>query len=231
MNTKDFIYKWNMIRTEANGCRLWTGRLDKDGYGVVDYTRDSKGKLLPTRVPRLLYELRVGPIPEGKIIKHTCDVPQCVALEHLELGTYSENNKEGYSRGRHVSTDNRGEGNANSVLTESDVVAILCSSDTAKMLAERYGVSKLTIEAIWQRKLWKHLDVPKQSYHRSNAPRMNSCKLTLEKVLEIRSSKLSSKDLATKFGVSVETVRNVLSGRTWNIERMEKYGCTSKFSG
>jgi hypothetical protein len=102
MDKSEFVWRWSEIEPDARGCKIWPGRKDKDGYGIVDYDRDKDGKLLPTRVARLVYRLKVGPIPDGQVIKHSCDNPQCVALEHLELGTYSENNKEGYDRGGHI---------------------------------------------------------------------------------------------------------------------------------
>jgi hypothetical protein len=63
------------------GCWLWTGRLDKDGYGVF-----STG-----RAHRWSYVTFVGPIPEGKQLDHKCRVRNCVNPEHLEPVTLREN--------------------------------------------------------------------------------------------------------------------------------------------
>lgn len=65
------------------GCRLWTGPLDKDGYGFHGRTR--------AHTKAWVDEL--GPVPEGFVLDHLCKVRQCVALHHLEAVTQSENLK------------------------------------------------------------------------------------------------------------------------------------------
>lgn len=63
---------------QENGCCLWPGKLDKDGYGRVAY----KGRRHP--VHRLLYERFVGPIPPGYHAHHTCQTPGCGNFAHIE---------------------------------------------------------------------------------------------------------------------------------------------------
>jgi len=68
------------------GCWLWTGRIGDDGYGTiaagadVDEARPRRA----LRAHRVMYELLVGPIPEGLVIDHLCRVRGCVNPEHLE---------------------------------------------------------------------------------------------------------------------------------------------------
>ena len=68
-------------------CWLWTGALAPNGYGVGwngERTRQAH---------RLVYELLVGPIPEGKHLDHLCCVRNCVNPDHLEPVTQAENNR------------------------------------------------------------------------------------------------------------------------------------------
>lgn len=74
-------------------CRLWTGSLNRTGYGA---TRDGSGKSV--RVHRLTYTLLVGPIPEGLTIDHLCNVRHCVNPDHLEPVTIAENIRRAYLR-------------------------------------------------------------------------------------------------------------------------------------
>ncbi|WP_345761703.1 HNH endonuclease signature motif containing protein [Diaminobutyricibacter sp. McL0608] len=70
---------------EESGCLLWTGALDRDGYGLASL----EGRTF--RAHRLSYETRVGPIPEGMQLDHTCERRDCIRPEHLEPVTNFEN--------------------------------------------------------------------------------------------------------------------------------------------
>jgi hypothetical protein len=75
-------------------CWLWTGATDGDGYGKV-----RQGERLFS-VHRLAYEQWVGPIPEGMVVCHTCDVTNCCNPAHLWLGTSAENTADKMAKGR-----------------------------------------------------------------------------------------------------------------------------------
>jgi hypothetical protein len=77
---------------DAGDCWEWTGRLFWDGYGVVWYRRKQK------RAHRMMYELLVGPIPDGLQIDHLCRNPKCVNPDHLEPVTQRENLLRGMSK-------------------------------------------------------------------------------------------------------------------------------------
>lgn len=74
------------IEITDGGCWKWTRCLIR-GYGQVCY----KGRRW--RVPRLTWELLVGPIPEGLTIDHLCRNTTCVNPEHLEPVTMAENHR------------------------------------------------------------------------------------------------------------------------------------------
>ena len=67
-----------------DGCWLWTGRTH-DGYGYVSWAGRNR------RVHRLMYELLVGPIPDGLHIDHLCRVRSCCNPKHLQPVTNAEN--------------------------------------------------------------------------------------------------------------------------------------------
>jgi len=78
-------------------CRLWQGAVDRDGYGV--FTRKHQGdKRLYKRVHRWVWEQAMGPIPEGLVVRHRCDNRVCFRLDHLELGTVADNNRDAQER-------------------------------------------------------------------------------------------------------------------------------------
>lgn len=77
-----------------NGCWIWQGDKTYRGYGRMSVGNKSRS------THRLAYEAWVGPIPEGMLIRHTCDTPLCINPEHLIPGTPKDNMQDKYSRGR-----------------------------------------------------------------------------------------------------------------------------------
>jgi hypothetical protein len=80
--------------TEA-GCWEYRGRRNEHGYGMY-------GTSPGYRVHRISYEHHVGPIPDGLILRHTCDNPPCCNPEHLVPGTPADNAQDKMDRGRAI---------------------------------------------------------------------------------------------------------------------------------
>lgn len=78
-----------------NGCWLWNGKPDE--YGKVWIY----GKGL-VKTHRVSYEMHKGPIPEGLLVRHTCDIKGCVNPEHLLVGTKKDNAHDAIERGQFV---------------------------------------------------------------------------------------------------------------------------------
>lgn len=74
-------------------CIPWNKALDADGYGRA--IRDGKSKM----AHRVVYEEKIGPIPEDLQIDHLCRNRGCVRVEHMEVVTLKENvlRGEGYT--------------------------------------------------------------------------------------------------------------------------------------
>lgn len=68
----------------ADACWIWTGGRQSAGYGRLSFGAR-------TLAHRAVYELLVGPIPEGLTLDHLCRVPLCVNPDHLEPVTRGEN--------------------------------------------------------------------------------------------------------------------------------------------
>lgn len=82
------------------GCLLWTGPLDKEGYGRISagpaYSAVSRSYKSTWRaVHRVAWELENGPIPDGLTIDHVrsrgCQHKHCMNLMHLEPVTVRTN--------------------------------------------------------------------------------------------------------------------------------------------
>jgi hypothetical protein len=76
----------HFTRTDPlSGCDIWQGNL-KDGYGSLRY----QGKTWFAH--RLAWEVKHGPIPDGLVLRHRCNVRRCCNPDHLVPGTRAENN-------------------------------------------------------------------------------------------------------------------------------------------
>lgn len=66
---------------KTNGCWLWLGSTNPNGYGRFFIKRGLPALL----AHRYSYELTNGPIPEGMQVDHLCRCRECVNPSHLEL--------------------------------------------------------------------------------------------------------------------------------------------------
>jgi hypothetical protein len=77
---------WPKVNKQGlNGCWLWTGALNAQGYGKY-------GEGLAHRTA---FILSVGSIPDGLQLDHLCRVRNCVNPDHLEPVTHLENVRRG----------------------------------------------------------------------------------------------------------------------------------------
>jgi hypothetical protein len=147
------------LRPET-GCVLWAGVRGKHAphrYGRKLY----EGKLWPTHA--LSWVLANGrPVPDGKVICHTCDTPACVNPDHLWDGTDADNAKDKAKKGRSTrgathGLFTRGERNGLAKLSETDIPRIRQSIQGPTALARLYGVSPATICAVRKGRIWSHV--------------------------------------------------------------------------
>ena len=135
------------------GCLECRGRLVR-GYGKVSY------RSREVLAHRLVYAWSRGVTLEsiaGLVVRHDCDNPACVNPEHLSLGTQADNIADCIARGRARHRTPEGVEHHAAKLTDEVVRAIRQSSDSARVLAERFGVSKPTVKDIRKRRTWRHI--------------------------------------------------------------------------
>ena len=70
------------------GCWWWTGGLDPNGYGLIDFWNQKPKQKLAHRV---VYEFYCGPIADDLELDHLCRTPSCVNPDHLEPVTHAVN--------------------------------------------------------------------------------------------------------------------------------------------
>ncbi len=140
---------WEKV-CRGEDCWGWLGALNHGGYGVFGGGNKPSG-MPQIRAHRLMYMLKVGPIPAQHVVMHSCDNPNCVNPDHLSVGTQADNMRDMSSKRRRS-----GELNPRAKLTLDDVAAIRLARGkrTQRALAKEYGVCSATICNIQTRQTW-----------------------------------------------------------------------------
>lgn len=143
---------WNRVsEADSNGCMNWIGHRHKDGYGALTY----QSRYWLTH--RLAWFLKKGDIPIDYCVCHSCDNPLCCNVQHLFLGTHSENMGDMKSKGRRKGI-NTGEQNGRAKLNADQVSSIRSEYSSGKIrqvdLAVKHSVSQAMISAIVRGTFW-----------------------------------------------------------------------------
>jgi HNH endonuclease len=148
----DAILSTKMVSGE---CWLWPGRVDRDGYGKV--RQCVSGKRIKRSVHKVAFEYFKGPIPEGLVVMHSCDVRRCWNPKHLTVGTNIQNIEDRDNKQRQC----RGSSQKDAKLT--DLIVMMARLEYSKglatqvALAKKYGVTKMAMHWAITGKAWKHV--------------------------------------------------------------------------
>lgn len=125
------------VRIDEVGCWIWMAAKNSQGYGAFRIVHE---KLISAH--HAAYLLFVGPIPDGQVIRHRCDIKLCVNPEHLLVGTFGDNNMDAVNRDRHKRIGRK--------LTQEQAEMVKRSRSLGVgFLAGVLNVSSSTIERIW----------------------------------------------------------------------------------
>lgn len=133
---------------KTDSCWLWTGSTGKAGYGILSQ-RDKD--LWGTRTThRWSYMYHKGKITNNQMVRHTCDIKNCVNPAHLILG-YSVDNVHDMLE--------RNPNGCNRHFQRDDILKIREDYKTKSYseLALEWGVGKSTICNIITGKYYKHI--------------------------------------------------------------------------
>jgi hypothetical protein len=139
------------VSPEPNsGCWLWMGGVSSRGYAC--FSVDG----IQRQAHHISYLHFNGPIPEGEIVRHKCDVRSCVNPDHLLVGTYADNSKDMVVRNRQA----KGEKQGIAKLSAEQVRRIrsLRGKVSQHGIAVMMGVSQPTVWRVLHGETWGHVD-------------------------------------------------------------------------
>lgn len=121
------------------------GARDADGYGAMRFN----GNVV--RAHRVAFKLAKGTMP--RLVRHSCDVRDCIQPRHLLAGTVAQNVADTVARGR----SNPGAAR----LTAEEVAVIRRAIEagiSCRRIAREYGKAKATIDDIAHRHTWTKVE-------------------------------------------------------------------------
>lgn len=143
---------WSLVEKKSQDeCWLWLGKLNQWGYGRIRHGG------IQAMAHRVAYQLQTEKSIDGLIAMHICDNPACCNPNHIALGTHADNQKDKFNKNRQA----KGEINGQSILTEEQVIEArklyVETKTTYKKLAEKFGVSRDTMQKAIRKIYWKHV--------------------------------------------------------------------------
>lgn len=176
-------------------CHIWQGGRSGD-YGWY------KG----TFAHRHFWAVARGPIPPGGMIHHRCRQKRCVRVSHLRLVSGSEH------RLLHPESARRNR------LDKNAVRDIRTSPLSLKDIAQKYQISKSYASKVRAGLCPLQFAVPPEELpHRPLTPQKSwnkgTTRLTLDAVADIRSSELSLRAVAMKYGISATYAMKIRRGQ------------------
>ena len=144
-----------VVKKGEDECWVWIGQKIR-GYGRV-----SKGKRGDSSVGahRFSWSLHnKQEVPEGMLVMHKCDNPECTNPNHLTIGTAKDNVYDMINKGRKRTVAPIGTENGKALLNEEKVRFIRANHSVSHVkLAKVLGVSPNCIRGVRIGRTWSHI--------------------------------------------------------------------------
>lgn len=131
-----------------NGCWIWNGHLDRDGYGQANSRLGTLSK-----AHRLAFHIFKGSIT-CDVVRHTCDNPPCCNPDHLIQGSFRDNLNDAVERGRidlKAKSDHANTYTRIPQATVDKVLELAKKGELRRIIAQQFGISRQTVDNIINR--------------------------------------------------------------------------------
>ena len=145
---------WTRIQKPV-GCWLYDGAKESNGYGYLTNPFPDGPQFITAH--KLAWILTNGPVPDGLLVLHKCDIRACCNPDHLFLGTDADNINDGIAKGR-INRITRAKLTEDQVREiRRDFKAVSKRRTNARELAGRYNISVGVIHRIVTGDIWTHV--------------------------------------------------------------------------
>ena len=209
--------RFDEMAVKTDTCWFWGGENWTKRYGTISLGQGLKS----ISAHRYSYMRFNGEIPRGLVVRHKCDVMNCVNPEHLELGTNEDNVDDRNSRGRSTGhgkvrlPKKKRRGNQR-VLARWEAEKLreeyATGNFTQVQLASRWSVSQAVVSTTIRNKIHVEREPGRRVGHFKS-------KITVEQRQEIREKYqtgcFTQTQLAVEYGVTQTRVSDIITGRDY----------------
>jgi hypothetical protein len=204
-----------------DNCIVWNGCINERGYGIINFNNRA---VLAHRASWFIHN---GSFPK-QLVLHTCDVRNCINIDHLKEGTCQDNTDDMMRKNRYkMPTHYNGSKNANSILNEELVFQIKSSLINGKSVAEVARIFQQPFSRIYdikRQRTWKHImsdafSINTYKFIPAKGERSSSAKLTNTQVIDIKKllkTGMPNTEIAAKFNISNNQISCIKNGKYWS---------------
>lgn len=146
-------------------------------------------------------------------VLHLDDNPSNCNLTNLQWGTFSDNTKQAYERGR---MSRKGTKNSMNKLSEAQVLEIHLLDMNYAVIAKQFNISKGAVSDIKQGLRWAWLTGGKAAKRVLTGINSGTSILNDEQVMRLIKETGTLAEISSKYGVSGTTVWDIKNGKSWS---------------
>lgn len=194
------------------------GAFDKHGYKRF-LVRDLNGQRKTVSAHRLVAKVYIGEIPSNMMVCHNDGNPRNNNYLNLRIDTALSNQTDRIKHG----TRTQGEGVNTNVLTEEQVFEVYKMAAAGifnVQIAGQFGVNPSAIDAIFQRRNWKFLQIPQELIDAANKNRKRRQKSTIKKediipIFQKKKEGMLPSKIAEIYNANPATIYAILNRKNW----------------
>jgi len=161
INNDDYIQKlyeriYKKSEKNLNGCLIWKGACNKNGYGQISIRDLVNKKKKYVLLHRLIYKLNNKNFDEKNYVLHSCDVRNCIEISHLYDGSHIDNMNDMVKKNRQHKRPGELHPLAKLKNCEVEMIRNLYKNQRLSLstLSKKFNVSLTTIHNIVKNKTW-----------------------------------------------------------------------------